>query len=255
MERLDDILGYKDLKIYQNSNFFSFSLDSIILANYTNIRLRDKNIVDFCTGNGVVPIILTRRTKNNIVGVEIQEKLADLANKSIEYNKLTDRITIYNEDVKEFSKKHLNEFDLVLCNPPYFKIEEKSTLNELYEKKIARHEVLFNLDDLCDCSKKVLKDNGKLCIVHRTDRLMEILETLRKYNLEPKRVRFVYENISKESTLVLVEAQKCGSVGLIVESPIILYNLDGTLTNEYKNIQEEVRKWYKKVIMIHLVCI
>lgn len=242
MERLDDILGYKDLKIYQNSNFFSFSLDSIILANYTNIRLRDKNIVDFCTGNGVVPIILTRRTKNNIVGVEIQEKLADLANKSIEYNKLTDRIIIYNEDVKEFSKKHLNEFDLVLCNPPYFKIEEKSTLNELYEKKIARHEVLFNLDDLCDCSKKVLKDNGKLCIVHRTDRLMEILETLRKYNLEPKRVRFVYENISKESTLVLVEAQKCGSVGLKVESPIILYNLDGTLTDEYKSIQEEVRK-------------
>ena len=242
MERLDDVLGYKDLKIYQNSSYFSFSLDSIILANYTNIRLRDKNIVDFCTGNGVVPLILTRRTKNNIVGVEIQEKLAELATKSVEYNKLSDRITIYNEDAKEFSKKHLNEFDLVLCNPPYFKIEDKSSFNESYEKKIARHEVLFNLENLCDCSKKVLKDNGNLCIVHRTDRLMEILETLRKYNLEPKRVRFVYENISKESTLVLVEAQKCGSVGLKVESPIILYNLDGTLTDEYKNIQEEVRK-------------
>ena len=242
MERLDDILGYKDLKIYQNSNFFSFSLDSIILANYTNIRLRDKNIVDFCTGNGVIPIILTRRTKNNIVGVEIQEKLADLANKSIEYNKLNDRITIYNEDVKEFSKKHLNEFDLVLCNPPYFKIEEKSTLNESYEKKIARHEVLFNLDDLCDCSKKVLKDNGKLCIVHRTDRLMEILEVFRKHNIEPKRIRFVYEKISKESTLVLIEGQKCGSVGLKVESPIIMYNEDGTETKEYQSIQKEVRK-------------
>ncbi len=242
MERLDDILGYTNLKIYQNSNFFSFSLDSIILANYVSIRLRDKNIVDFCTGNGVIPMILTRRTKNNIVGVEIQEKLADLANKSIEYNKLTDRITIYNEDVKEFSKKHLNEFDLVLCNPPYFKIEENSTLNESYEKKIARHEILFNLEDLCKCSKKVLKDNGKLCIVHRTDRLMEILEVFRKHNIEPKKIRFVYEKITKESTLVLVEAQKCGSVGLIVESPIIMYNEDGSMTDEYKKLQEEVRK-------------
>ena len=241
MERLDDVLGY-DLKIYQNSSYFSFSLDSIILANYANIRLRDKNIVDFCTGNGVIPLIISNRTKNNIVGVEIQEKLAELATKSVDYNKLGDRITIVNEDVKEFSRKHLNEFDLVLCNPPYFKIEDKSSFNESYEKKIARHEVLFNLEDLCECSKKVLKDNGNLCIVHRTDRLMEILEIFRKHNIEPKRIRFVYENISKESTLVLIEAQKCGSVGLKVESPIILYNLDGSMTDEYKSIQEEVRK-------------
>ena len=242
MERLDDVLGYKDLKIYQNSTYFSFSLDSIILANYVNIRLRDKNIVDFCTGNGVIPLILTRRTKNNIVGVEIQEKLAELATKSVEYNKLTDRITIVNEDVNEFSSRHLNEFDLVLCNPPYFKVEDKSSFNESYEKMIARHEITFNLEDLCKCCKKVLKDNGNLYIVHRSDRLIDIIETLRKHNLEPKRIRFVYENVSKESTLVLVEAQKCGSVGLKVDSPIILYNLDGTETLEYSLLQKEVRK-------------
>lgn len=242
MERLDDVLGYKNLKIYQNSNFFSFSLDSIILANYVNIRLRDKNIVDFCTGNGVIPLILSRRTKNNIIGVEIQEKLVELANKSVEYNNLSNNITIIREDAKDFSKKHLNEFDLVLCNPPYFKVEDKSSFNESYEKMIARHEVLFTLDDLCDCSKKVLKDNGNLCIVHRTDRLMEILEIFRKHNIEPKRIRFVYENIFKESTLVLIEGQKCGSVGLKIESPIILYNLDGTITSEYKKLQEEVRR-------------
>jgi tRNA1(Val) A37 N6-methylase TrmN6 len=241
MERLDDVLGY-DLKIYQNSSYFSFSLDSIILANYANIRLRDKNIVDFCTGNGVIPLIVSQRTKNNIVGVEIQEKLAELATKSVEYNKLTDRITIVNEDVNEFSSRHLNEFDLVLCNPPYFKVEDKSTFNESYEKMIARHEITFNLEDLCKCCKKVLKDNGNLYIVHRSDRLIDIIETLRKNNLEPKRIRFVYENVSKESTLVLVEAQKCGSVGLKVDSPIILYNLDGTETSEYKLLQKEVRK-------------
>ena len=241
MERLDDVLGY-DLKIYQNSSYFSFSLDSIILANYANIRLRDKNIVDFCTGNGVIPLIVSKRTKNNIVGVEIQEKLAKLATKSVDYNKLSDRITIVNEDVKEFSRKHLNEFDLVLCNPPYFKVEDKSSFNESYEKMIARHEITFNLEDLCKCCKKVLKDNGNLYIVHRSDRLIDIIETLRKHNLEPKRIRFVYENVSKESTLVLVEAQKCGSVGLKVDSPIILYNLDGTETLEYSLLQKEVRK-------------
>ena len=241
MERLDDVLGY-DLKIYQNSSYFSFSLDSIILANYANIRLRDKNIVDFCTGNGVIPLIVSKRTKNNIVGVEIQEKLAELAEKSVEYNKLTDRITIVNEDVNEFSSRHLNEFDLVLCNPPYFKVEDKSSFNESYEKMIARHEITFNLEDLCKCCKKVLKDNGNLYIVHRSDRLIDIIETLRKHNLEPKRIRFVYENVSKESTLVLVEAQKCGSVGLKVDSPIILYNLDGSMTEEYELLQKEVRK-------------
>ena len=241
MERLDDVLGY-DLKIYQNSSYFSFSLDSIILANYANIRLRDKNIVDFCTGNGVIPLIVSKRTRNNIVGVEIQGKLAELATKSVEYNKLTDRITIVNEDVNEFSSRHLNEFDLVLCNPPYFKVEDKSSFNESYEKMIARHEITFNLEDLCKCCKKVLKDNGNVYIVHRSDRLIDIIETLRKHNIEPKRIRFVYENVSKESTLVLVEAQKCGSVGLKVDSPIILYNLDGSETSEYALLQKEVRK-------------
>ena len=240
MERLDDILGYKNLKIYQNSNYFAFSLDSIILANYVNIRLRDRQIVDFCTGNAVVPLILSKRTKAKIYGVEIQKALANLAEKSVNYNKLSDQIEIVNEDVKEFSKKNISKFDLVLCNPPYFKINEKSSLNESYEKKIARHEIMINLEEVCDCAKKVLKDNGNLCLVHRSDRLMEILEILRSNNFEPKRIKFVYENINKESTLVLIEAQKLGKVGLKVEKPLILYELDGKITEEYERLQKEV---------------
>ena len=240
MERLDDILGYKGLKIYQNSNFFSFSLDSVILANYSNVRLRDKKIVDFCTGNGVVPIILSKRTNSNIIGVEVQDKLVELANKSVEYNKLTDRIDIICSDVKDYSREHLNEFDLVLCNPPYFKVEDNSTFNDSYEKKIARHEVLINLEEICECAKKVLKDNGKFCIVHRSDRLMDVLEAFKNNKIEPKRIKFVYDNIEKESTLILVEGQKCGKVGLKVDKPLVLYNLDGSITEEYKRLQEEV---------------
>ena len=127
-----------------------------------------------------------------------------------------------------------------MCNPPYFKINEKSSLNESYEKKIARHEITINLQDVCDCAKKVLKDNGNLCLVHRSDRLMEILEVLRKNNLEPKKIKFVYENINKEATLVLIEAQKLGKVGLKVDKPLILYELDGKLTEEYDRLQKEV---------------
>ena len=240
MEVLNDILGYKNLKIYQDTDFFSFSLDSIILANYSTLRLRDKNIVDFCTGNCVVPIILSQRTKSNILGVEIQEKLCILANKSIKLNKLEDRVKIVNSDIKIFSQEHLNEFDLVLCNPPYFKNYDMSTKNISYEKMVARHEVLLNLNDLVACAKKVLKDNGTFSLVHRTDRLMEIFECFKKNNIEPKRVKFIYNNINSSSTLVLIEGQKVGKIGMIVDKPLIMYNLDGSMTTEYKRLQEVI---------------
>lgn len=242
MERLDDILGYSNLKIYQNSSYFSFSLDSVILSNYSHIRKRDKNIVDFCTGNGVIPIILSRRTKANIYGIEIQPELSDLAQKSIQFNHLESQIHIVCNDVKNFSKKFLNYFDLVLCNPPYFKVEENSAFNDSYEKTIARHEVLITLSDICSCAKKVLKDNGNLCIVHRADRLMDILYEFRHNNIEPKRIKFIHETLEKESFLVLVEGQKCGKVGLKVDKPLIMYNLDGSMTLEYSLLNIEVRR-------------
>ena len=244
MNRLNDILGYKDLKIYQNPLFFSFSLDSVILANYCDIRLRDKKIVDFCSGNGVVSLIVSKRCNSIIESVEIQEKLYGLAVESIKYNKLENRIIPYCMDVKDFSKKSENnsKYDLVLCNPPYFKDVENSTKNLSYEKMVARHEVLLNLDELCKCSNLVLKDNGRLCIVHRTDRLMDILTSFRKYNIEPKRIKFIHEKIDKESTLVLIEGQKLGKVGLKIDSPLILYDLDNIETEEYKQLQLEVRE-------------
>ena len=150
MINLNSILGYKNLKIFQSTEFFSFSLDSIILANYTNIRLNDNKIIDFCSGNAVVPLILSKRCDKKIEALEIQEKLYKLGLQSIEYNKLTDRIKIYNEDVIHFSNKSLNQnqYDLVLCNPPYFINTEKSRKNLSYEKSVARHEILINLNEV-----------------------------------------------------------------------------------------------------------
>ena len=232
------------MKIIQDSDYFSFSLDSIILANYSKIRFRDNKIVDFCTGNGVVPLILSRRCDKDIDAVEIQEKVFKLAEETISLNNLSDRIHLYCMDVKDYSliQDNLSKYDVVLCNPPYFKNNVNSTKNISYEKMIARHEILLDLDELCHCASLVLKDNGNLFIVHRSERLLDIFDSFRKYHIEPKRIMFVYENINKESTLVLVEGQLAGKVGLTIDKPLIMYNLDGTMTEEYKKLQEEVRK-------------
>lgn len=242
MEVLNDILGYKNRKIYQDNECFSFSLDSIMLANFATIRLRDKNIVDLGCGNGVIPLIMSLRTDKQIFGVEIQERLADMARKSVEFNKLSDQISIFNANMKDFAKGNYFEyFDLVTCNPPYFKVNEKNYFNDSNEKKIARHELEINLSDLLVTARKLLKNNGNFAIVHRPERLMEILFEFRKNSIEPKRIQFVYENINKGSTLVLVEGQKNGKEGLKIENPIVMYNEDGSMTDSYALLQVEVK--------------
>ncbi len=242
MEVLNDILGYKNRKIYQDNDWFSFSLDSVMLANFATIRLRDKKIVDLGCGNGVIPLILSLRCDKDIIGVEIQKNVADMALRSIEYNGLSKQISIVNENMKDFvTSDNFESFDLVTCNPPYFKVNEKNFFNESYEKLIARHEVEINLEELLLVAKKLLKNNGNFAIVHRPERLMDILFEFRKNKIEPKRIQFVYETINKGSTLVLVEGQKNGNVGLKIENPIIMYNLDGSMTDEYAKLQVEVK--------------
>ena len=242
MEVLNDILGYKNRKIFQDTDCFSFSLDSIMLANFATIRLKDKKIVDLGCGNGVIPLIMSLRCDKKIIGVELQSKLADMAKRSVDYNDLNDVIEIINTNMKDYvSDETFESFDLITCNPPYFKVNDKNFFNDNIEKVIARHEVEITLSELMVIVKKLLKNNGNFAIVHRTDRLMEILSEFRKNNIEPKRVRFVHEKSNKESTLVLIEGQKNGKVGLKVENPFILYNEDGSETEEYKKLLVEVK--------------
>ena len=242
MEVLNDILGYQNRKIYQDTDCFSFSLDSIMLANFVTIRLKDKKIVDLGCGNGVIPLIMSLRTNKSIIGVEIQEKLTDMAIRSIKYNNLTEQISIINCNMKDYvTNETFETFDLVTCNPPYFKVNDKNYFNDSPEKVIARHEVEITLEELLIVVKKLLKNNGNFAIVHRTDRLMEIISLFRKNNIEPKRIRFVHEKVNKESTLVLIEGQKNGNVGLKIEAPFILYNNDGSETEEYKKLLVEVK--------------
>ena len=240
MKVLNDILGYKGLKLYQDPDYFCFSLDSVVLANYCKIRKRDANIVEFCSGNGVVSIIMSRRTNANIVGIEIQKKLYDMANESLEYNNLTDRITFINDDIKNFVKDKDNYVDLIVCNPPYFKYDESNKINDSIEKQIARHELCINIDEICSCASKILKDNGKLCIVHRTDRFTDVYDAMKKYRIEPKRIKFIYNNEESQSEMFLIEGQKNAGTGLIIDKPLLVRDLDGSNSDEYKKLQEEI---------------
>ena len=243
MEVLNDILGYENLKIYQNNDFFSFSLDSVMLANFIDIRTRDKKILDLGTGNGVIPLVLSKRTNSNIIGLEIQKDLSDLASKSVRYNKLQDRIDIININMKDYvTNDVLNTFDLITCNPPYFKYNENNIMNDSLFKLIARHEVEITLSDIFSIAKRLLTDGGKFAIVHSPERLLEIIDQFRKNNIEPKRIRFVYENINKNAIIVLIEGIKNGRCGLKVESPFILYDETENKTLEYENFIMEVRK-------------
>ena len=240
MKVLNDILGYKGLKLFQDSDCFCFSLDSVVLANYCNIRVRDSKIVEFCSGNGVVSIIMSQRTKANILGIEIQEKLYNMANASLNINNLNERITFINEDIKEYVKGKDNNVDLIVCNPPYFKYDQNNKINDSIEKQIARHEICINIDDICSCASKILKDNGKLCIVHRTDRFTDVYDSMKKYRIEPKRIKYIYNNENSNSEMFLIEGQKNAGTGLIIDKPLIIRNLDGSFTVEYKKLQEEI---------------
>ena len=240
MKVLNDILGYKGLKLFQDPDCFCFSLDSVVLANYCNIRVRDSKIVEFCSGNGVVSIIMSQRTKANIIGIEIQEKLYNMANESLNINNLNERITFINEDIKEYVKGKDNNVDLIVCNPPYFKYDESKKINDSIEKQIARHEIYINIDDVCSCASKILKDNGKLCIVHRTDRFTDVYDSMKKYRIEPKRIKYIYNNENSNSEMFLIEGQKNAGTGLIIDKPLIIRNLDGSFTVEYKKLQEEI---------------
>ena len=190
-------------------------------------------IIDFCTGNAPIPMILSTLTDSNIIGVELQKEIYNLAVQSIKINNLEDRITLLNMNVLDiFNVYETDSFDLITCNPPYFRVNEFSNLNNNMIKSIARHEIEIKLEDICRISKKLLKNNGSLVLVHRTERWSEIINMLLKYNLQPKRIRFLYPKELENSNLVLIDARKNGNIGLKVLPPLICHNMDGSYTKE-----------------------
>ena len=190
-------------------------------------------ILDLCTGNAPIPLVLSQFTDSEIIGVEIQKEVYDLAIETVKLNNLENKISILNIDAKDiFSYYPTDSFDLITCNPPYFRYDLNSNINDNKVKSLARHEISINLDDIAKIARKLLKNNGSLCMVHRTDRLSEIITTLNKNNLEVKRLRLIYPKEGEESNLVLIDARKNGNVGLKVLSPLICHLDNGDYTNE-----------------------
>lgn len=235
MEVLNDLLGYKNIKIYQNTQMFSFSLDSVLLANFVNINKKVSNILDIGTGNAPIPLILSQKTDAKITGVEIQEDVFSLAMKSIQYNKLQNQITVINDDINNKYKEWNSEsFDIITCNPPFFKITENVKLNESVYKRYARHEITLNIEQIFKIARKLLKNNGTINIVHRPDRLVEILSIMKQNKIEPKRLRFIYPRINESANMVLIEGVKMGKSGLKIEPPLIVHDKDGNYTEDVK---------------------
>jgi len=247
MKVINDLIGYNNMKVVQNSEWFSFSLDSVLLPRFVTLNKNIKNILDIGTGNAPIPTILTTRTKANIYGFEIQEDVALLANETISINQLEEQVKIINDDINNIGKhfeKHF--FDVIVSNPPYFKVNECSKKNDDIHKVIARHEVKLDLESLLKISSQYLKENGVFAMVHRTDRLIEIIECFRKYQIEPKKIRFIFPKVGTESNIVLIEGRKKGKPGLKILEPLIAHNDDGSYTKEvleyFKEDPDESKK-------------
>ena len=237
MKVVNDLLGYDNLKIVQNPDWFSFSLDSVLLPNFVTINKNVKNILDLGTGNAPIPLILSTLTKAKIYGIEIQKDVYDLAQESISINKLDDQIKIINDDMKKLDQYFdANFFDVIVSNPPYFRLEELSKQNDDEHKTIARHEKNINLAELIKIARKYLNNNGTFAMIHRTDRLIEIIEEMRKNNIEPKKVQFIYPKKNSESNMVLIEGRKNGHSGLIVKEPLFIHDEQGNYLDEINKL-------------------
>lgn len=232
-ERLDYLLAEEKMKIIQSPSVFNFSLDAVLLAKFAWVPIQKGNILDLCTGNAVIPLLLSTRTKGNITGVEIQERIYNMGTRSVQYNQLEEQIQLIHGDLKKMPEKlGRHQFDVVTCNPPYFKTPKPSEQNLNEHLAIARHEIMCTLEDVVHVSSQLVKQGGKVAYVHRPERLLDIVTLMRKYKIEPKRMQLVYPKVGKEANTLLIEGIKDGNAGLKILSPLFVYNENNEYTKE-----------------------
>ncbi len=236
-ERIDD-LQIDNLRIIQNKNGFCFGIDSILLSEFAKDVKKNSNVIDLGTGTGIIGFLLLAKTNiSHITGVEIQADVADMVKRSIKLNNLEEKFEVINCNIKDvFSYVNKESFDVVVTNPPYKK-SNTGAKSESQQKMISRHEVLADLFDFIKISKNVLKDKGSFYMVHRPERLADIIWGLRENKLEPKVIRFVYsKRNSKEAKLVLIKAIKNGGEFLKIDKPLYIYEENGEYTREVLDI-------------------
>ena len=228
----NDLFDYKNRYIFQDTTGFKFSLDSILLGEFVEIKKNDELIVDFCTGNAPVPLLLSTKTDKKIIGFEIQEDIYKLAEQGISYNKLSNQIKIINDDVKNMGYYYKKEsFDVVICNPPYFKVQEDSHINTSRKKSLARHEISLTLDDVFNLSFQFLKNHGRLYLVHKADRIDDIIITASKYRVSVKEISLISTKKCANPSIVLVKCIKNSKSGVIISPEVQISGLE-----TYQNI-------------------
>lgn len=237
-ERIDD-LQIKGLKIIQNPKWFCFGMDAVLLSAFACIK-KGSEIADLGCGNGIISILLAGKTEaSGITGIEIQEKVAEMAQRSIEMNQLGDRVKIITADLKNAPEiLGLSSMDVVVTNPPY-RTKDCGIANPDDTKAVSRHEILCTLEDVIQTSKKLLKPGGRLFMVHRPDRLVDLICLLRQYDMEPKRLRLVHPRIGAEPNMVLVEALRGGGKYIKVEKPLYIYEEGERYSKEVLSIYKD----------------
>jgi tRNA1Val (adenine37-N6)-methyltransferase len=234
-ERIED-LQCKGLKIIQNKKWFCFGMDAVLLTNYCDIK-NNSTIVDLGTGTGIIPILLSgKRGYAKAYAIEIQEEVAEMARRSVELNNLQDKIEILNIDLKDvLNYIQPNSIDAVISNPPY-KLNNSGIVNPSDKKAISRHEIMCTLEDVISKAATLLKQYGRFYMIHRPDRLADIMCLLRKYKLEPKQIRFIHPRINEKPNMILIRASKNGNPELKFDPPLYIYGEDGEYTKSVYDI-------------------
>ncbi|PRY82580.1 tRNA1(Val) A37 N6-methylase TrmN6 [Alkalibacterium olivapovliticus] len=237
-ERIDQIMQY-GLDIIQSPSVFSFSLDAILLGEFAKVPRHDRaRIVDLCSGNGAVALMISQQTKSKVTAVEIQDRLVDMAERSIELNGLRDQIEIVHEDVNTLTGYiPKDSVDVITCNPPYFTVSEASKKNPNEHLAIARHELHLTLKELMSVTSGLLKTKGKAFFVHRPERFLEIMDAMREVDLAPKRIQFIHPKAGREANIMLIEGIKRGKAdGLKILPPLVVYDDNGDYFPEVRRM-------------------
>ena len=217
-EKIEDLGG--GFKIIQDKTKFCYGTDAVILSDFSVAKPKER-VIDLCSGTGIIPILLCKNSRcNDFTALEIQEEMCEMMSRSVKLNNLENRIKVVCADLKNVKSEFKSgEFDVVTCNPPYM-LKDTGKMNESYSVKVARHEILCTLEDVIKSSAYLLKSGGRLYMVHRADRIVDIFVLMRKYKLEPKRLTLVSASYESAPSLVLVEAQKDRRSGLIITKPL-----------------------------------
>ena len=236
-ERIDDLQRKmpdgRELKIIQNPNWFCFGIDAVLLADFAEVKQGDE-VMDLGTGTGIIPLLLAAKTgAAHIDGLEIQEEVCTMAQRSVQMNSLEDKINITNADLVGF--KTSKQYNVVVCNPPY-KTADTGLVNPDDKLKISRHEVCCNLHEIVKTAARILKPFGRFALIHRPERIADIMYEMRVQKLEPKRIRYIHSDIEKPPVMVMVEGRKCSKPYIITEPPLVIYKKDGSYTDEIMEI-------------------